>query len=223
MKRISILAAIAGMFAFCSCGVLETLGTATEDTTTSTASTTNTTTTNSSNNGGTLGNILGSILGSMTKSTTENTIIGTWTYQEPSVQFSSDNLLAQAGGTVASSTVVSKIQPYYEKVGIKPGNLSITLNEDKTCSYTFKKKTYTGTYTFDQSNGTIAIKGTALSFPTAYVTVSGSQMSLTFDSSKILSLIQSMGSLTSGNSTLSSISTIAQQFDGMKTGFLMTK
>ena len=167
--------------------------------------------------------IIGSILGSFGNTTNESTILGTWTYQEPAVQFSSDNLLAKAGGSIASAKVVEKLSPYYEKLGIKAGEMTVTINEDKTCSYTIGSKTYSGTYTFDESANTMTIKMSLLSLPTAYVSVSGSQLALTFDSTKILSLIQTAGAITGNNSNLSQISEIAQAYDGMKTGFLFTK
>ena len=59
--------------------------------------------------------------------------------------------------------------------------------------------------------------------PAAYVSVAGSQLSLTFDSTKLLTFAGVLGGLTGSGSTLSSIAQIAQNYDGMKTGFLFTK
>ena len=59
-------------------------------------------------------NIIGSILGSFGNTTDQASILGTWTYQEPAVQFTSDNLLAKAGGSIASAKVVEHLEPYYE-------------------------------------------------------------------------------------------------------------
>jgi len=169
-----------------------------------------------------LGSLIGGIIGSFTNQTTANSIVGTWVYSKPAVQFESDNLLAKAGGSVASNTVVNKLEPYYQKVGITSGKFSVTLNSDQTCSYTLGGKTYSGTYTFNSSKNTLSIKGSLLTFPTAYVSISGSQMALTFDSSKILSIAQSVGSASS-NSTVSQISQLSTLYDGMKTGFLFKK
>jgi hypothetical protein len=165
--------------------------------------------------------ILGSILGAIGVST--GSIIGTWVYQEPSVQFTSDNLLAKAGGTVASAKVVQQLDPYYQKVGIKPGKMTITLNADNTCSWTIGAKKYSGTYSFDRSAGTLEIQSTVFAFPTAYVTTNASNLSLTFDSTKILQIVQGAKALSTSGSTLSTISSIASAYDGMKTGFLFRK
>lgn len=169
-----------------------------------------------------LGSLIGGVLSTFTKNTTASTITGTWVYSKPAVQFESDNLLAKAGGSVASNAVVNKLEPYYQKVGITAGKFSLTLNSDKTCTYTLGGKTQSGTYTYDSSKNTLTIKGTLFSLPTAYVSVSGSQMALTFDSSKILSIAQTVGSA-SGNSSVSQISELSKLYDGMKTGFLFTK
>lgn len=186
----------------------------------SSSSTSSSSSSTSSSSG--LGSLIGGIIGSFTNQTSANSIVGTWVYSKPAVQFESDNLLAKAGGSVASNTVVNKLEPYYQKVGITSGKFSVTLNSDQTCSYTLGGKTYSGTYTFNSSKNTLSIKGSLISLPTAYVSVSGSQMALTFDSSKILSIAQSVGSASS-NSTISQISQLSTLYDGMKTGFLFNK
>ncbi len=176
-----------------------------------------------SNGAEAIGNILGSIIGTFGQNTNQNTIVGTWTYSKPAVQFESESLLAKAGGTVASAKIVQELEPYYKKLGITSGKMSITLNEDKTCTYVIKGKTYSGTYTFDESTNKLQISGSLLSMPAAYVSVAGSQLSLTFDSTKLLTFAGVLGGLTGSGSTLSSIAQIAQNYDGMKTGFLFTK
>ena len=99
----------------------------------------------------------------------------------------------------------------------------LTLNEDKTCTLAVGKKTYSGTYEFNEEAGTMEIKTSAFNLPTAYVSVSGSQFALTFDSTKLLGMVQSAGKVTGSDSALSQIASIAQAYDGMKTGFLFTK
>lgn len=170
-----------------------------------------------------LENILGSILGTFGQSTSKTTIIGTWTYSKPAVQFESESLLAKAGGTVASAKIVQELEPYYKKIGISAGKMSITLNQDLTCSYTIKGKTYNGTYTFDEATNKLQISGSLLSMPAAYVSVAGSQLSLTFDTTKLLAFAGAIGSVTGSGYTLASIAQIAQNYDGMKAGFLFTK
>lgn len=170
-----------------------------------------------------VGGLLGSILGTFINTTNANTIVGSWTYKEPTIQFESSNLLAKAGGTAVSQSIVNKITPYYEKLGIKPGVARLVLNNNGTCQIALSNKTISGTYTYDNSNGTITVKGTTgTRLFTAYVSVSLSQLALTLDTTNLLSLLQGVGSST-GSSTLSSISGLASSFNGMKTGFLFVK
>lgn len=169
------------------------------------------------------GSILGSILGTFINTTNANTIIGSWTYKEPTIQFESSNLLAKAGGVAASQSIVNKISPYYEKLGIKPGVARLTLNQNGTCQISLSSKTISGTYTYDKNAGTITVKGsTGMKLFTAYVSVSLSQLALTLDTTNLLSMIQGLGT-NSGNTTLSGISGLSSSFSGMKTGFLFTK
>lgn len=195
-----------------SCG-LGTMGTATNSTTSST------TDASSALISGLLGNVIGQLTGQSSAS-----IVGTWAYSAPAVQFESSNFLAQAGGQVAAQTVVNKVQPYFEKVGLTKGKMKVTFNEDKTCSYVFNNTQYSGTYTYDSSTGALTISGstTGFAFPSCYATATNGALNMTFKDSKIMSVIQKVGSNTS-NSTLSNISSIASMFDGMQIGMQFTK
>ncbi len=168
--------------------------------------------------------VLSGVIGVLTGSSKSASIVGTWTYLEPSVEFESENLLAQAGGVVAANQVVSKVKPYYEKLGITAGTVQITFKEDKTCVVNMSGRSQTANYEYDSKAHTLKITGQnlGLSIGTAYCTVSSSQMSLTFDSTKLLALTQTLGAAT-GNSTLGSISQVATAFNGMKTGFKFKK
>lgn len=159
------------------------------------------------------------LLSNLGANTSESTIVGTWVYQEPAVQFESNNLLAQVSSGLANSTVEKKLKTYYEKLGIKSGSFALTFNADKTCSYTIKNTPYSGTYEFDSNTNKIKITTNGiLSFPSAYAKVSGNQLELTFETTSLLNLGTSLAS-SSGNSTLGAISDLASTYTGMKTGF----
>ncbi len=164
--------------------------------------------------------IIGQIIGSVTGG---NTIVGTWTYTEPTVQFESENFLAQAGGAMATQSIVNKIKPYYEKVGIKAGTFTYTFKEDKTCTYTLGGREFSGTYEYDNKNNTLVITSAlGIKVMSAYVTVSSKNLAVTFDSSKLLTLAQTIGAK-SNNQTISGLTTLSQSFNGMKTGFLFVR
>ena len=227
-----------GIFAFTSCG------TATGVRTSQTANDANVNT--SSNNEGTsiLGALIGGIsnnsentesslnseslisgiIGQLTNGKTdEKSIVGTWVYAEPTIQFESENFLSQAGGAVAAKAIIQKIQPYYERMGITAGVFSITFNNDKTCSYEIGGGNYTGTYEFDIQNNTLTINSSmGFKLITTYVTVANKNLAITFDATKFLELAQSFGA-NSTNPTISGLTSLSKSINGMKTGFLFNK
>lgn len=163
-----------------------------------------------------IGNIISIFAPGIT--TSKSTIVGTWKYTKPCVQFDSENLLAKAGGSVAATKVESKLESIYQIAGIKPGACTFTFNNDNTMQYVIGGKTLKGTYSFNSSNKTITIKTQAGAQITAYVSVSGSKMGLTFDSSKLLTIAGGAASLMN-----SSISAIIGSYNGMKLGFEFNK
>jgi hypothetical protein len=157
------------------------------------------------------------------KTTTASSIIGTWKYSQPECAFESDNLLTQAGGEAAATKVEKKLATVYKT--LKLTSITYTFNEDNTYSYSISGKSFSGTYTFDSTNKTVTMTSTTLGTSlTAYVTTTGSTMTLTFDADKLLTVMQSISSLAaSANSTASLINTLASSYDGMRLGFELTK
>ncbi len=168
------------------------------------------------------GTLISGIIGQLTDNTSAASIVGTWDYKEPSVQFESNDFLAQAGGTVASSALVKKMDTQYRKLGITPGKFSITFSENGTCTYEMGDKTYTGSYTYNSSTHKITIHGELLQLGSAYATISSGNLALTFDSTKLLNVAQSLAK-SSQNTTLTTLSSLSSSFSGMKTGFLFTR
>ena len=167
--------------------------------------------------------IIGSVLGQFYDTTTKKSLVGDWTYAEPAIQFETQSFLDKAGGVVASQTVADNIAPYFNILGFKQGNLSISLREDNTCTYTLGGRTYQGTYDYDDENKKITLKTPLFPLPAAYISVAEDQMALTFDSSKILTLIQALGLVSKDQTPVSAVSTLASSYDGMKTGFTFVK
>ncbi|NDV82889.1 DUF4923 family protein [Bacteroides sp. 51] len=149
-------------------------------------------------------------------------ITGTWSYSGSAVQFESDNLLNKAGGAVAASTVESKLDTQLSKVGIKAGATSFTFNEDGSFSSVIGKRTIKGTYTYDSSASTLNLKFSGLVGMNAAVTGSSNNMSLLFDADKLLQLVTFLGNKVN-NTTIKSITALAESYDGMKLGMEMKK
>ena len=92
------------------------------------AVTSTTSNTKGSNVGNVLGNIISSVTGSAT--TTQANLVGTWSYNEPAVQFESKNLLTKAGGAAAATKVENKLASFYNMMGIRTGRVSFTFDKD---------------------------------------------------------------------------------------------
>ena len=223
---------------------------ATSNTTAATATTTAATTSNAatsssttSNAGSAVAGILGAVLGGNSNSSSSagssiingilNNVIGsgtfskqdlcahTWKYSKPGCAFTSENLLAKAGGEIAANKVEEKLGEYYSKFGFSGSNTYFTFKTDGTFAAKIDGKSWQGNYTFDEKTHAIQMKGLLLSM-SGYATKTANGISLLFDQKKLLNLIKTIGSL-KGNSTLSALGTIANNYDGMRVGFEMTK
>ena len=165
-----------------------------------------------------LGGLLDLVVGSVKLSQAD--IIGTWSYVEPACAFTSENLLAKAGGSVAAKTVNEKLLPVYKSLHISSGNTQLTFHENGQFTGKIGGFPMSGTYTFDATNGLVKMK--SLTTFTAHLTRSTHGMNFTFESKKILTLLQTVSAL-SGNTTLSTIGDISKQFNGVRLGFAMKK
>ncbi|MDE6499256.1 MAG: DUF4923 family protein [Rikenella sp.] len=156
------------------------------------------------------------------KATTAQTILGTWSYVGPDCTFESDKLLAQAGGEAAAVQVEKKLATVYEKLGMTDSRY--IFNADSTYSFVHGGRTTEGTYTFDVEAKTITMK-TKLGISTkAYVTVIGTSMSLLFNADKLMTALKALTSLAGKvNSTASTVSSLAENYDGLLLGFELKK
>ena len=175
---------------------------------------------NSSSNAGSIINgILNNVIGSGTFKQAD--LCHTWKYSKPGCAFTSENLLAKAGGEIAASKVENKLEGYYKKFGVSSSNTYFTFNTDGTFSAKIDGKAWNGTYTFDEKTHAIQLKGLLLS-ASGYATKTTNGISLLFDQKKLLNLIKALSAF-KGSSTLSAVGSIANNYDGMQVGFEMTK
>lgn len=177
---------------------------------------------NSSSSAGSsiINGILNNVIGSGTFSK-QDLCAHTWKYSKPGCAFTSENLLAKAGGEIAANKVEEKLGEYYSKFGFSGSNTYFTFKTDGTFAAKIDGKSWQGNYTFDEKTHAIHMKGLILSM-SGYATKTTNGISLLFDQKKLLNLIKTIGSL-KGNSTLSALGTIANNYDGLRVGFEMTK
>ena len=171
--------------------------------------------------GSTVGNILQSVLG-LDKITQKN-LIGTWSYNQPGCAFTSEALLAKAGGEIAATQAREKLQPIFDKAGLNASNTQVTFKEDGTFSAKIAGKSWNGKYTYDEATNKITMSGLLLNV-NCYAKRNTSGISLLFEASKLLTLLQTMTALSGGSSaTLTTINEIAKNYDGLRVGFDMKK
>lgn len=185
-----------------------------------TGATTSATAATTTSIGSIIGGLLNNVIGSGTFSK-EDLCAHTWKYSKPGCAFTSENLLAKAGGEIAASKVEEKLSTYYNKFGFNSSNTQFTFTTGGNFSAQIDGKPWQGSYTFDEKTHAIQLKGLLLS-ASGYATKTTNGISLLFDQKKLLNLIKMLSTF-KGSSTLSAVGTIANSYDGMRVGFEMTK
>ncbi len=170
-------------------------------------------------NANTIGDVISSVIG--TNKLTKEQLYGTWKYSGPGCAFTSSSALAKAGGEVVASQIKSKLKDDYSKVGFTSKNTEITFNKDNTFSATVDGRSFSGSYTYNESTNALKLSGMLLSL-NGYATRNSQGVAILFESKKLLTLIQTLSAM-SGNATLSSIGEISKNYDGVRLGFDMAK
>ena len=176
--------------------------------------------------GGALGGLISGLLGN--GQLTEADLAGVYAYKEPAITFESDNLLQQAGGAAIAAPIVNKLAPYYEKAGMK--KLVVTLTPEKNFEFTLGKVKLSGTFERDStqsSSNTFIFNFKALGKIkfgklNADVQKTPGGLIITFDATKLLSLINTVSKLT-GQQTLQAAASFLNSYEGLNCGFSLTK
>lgn len=181
------------------------------------------TTTGSSSTGSSIINgILNNVIGSATFSQAD-LCAHTWKYSKPGCAFTSENLLAKAGGEIAASKIEEDLSKYYSKFGFSKSNTYFTFKTDGTFAAKIDGKSWNGTYTFDEKTHAIQLKGLLLS-ASGFATRTTNGISLLFEQKKLLTLVKTLSKLNlTGSTTMSAVSSIVDNYDGVRIGFEMTK
>ena len=180
------------------------------------------TTTGSSSTGSIINGILNNVIGSATFSQAD-LCAHTWKYSKPGCAFTSENLLAKAGGEIAASKIEEDLSKYYSKFGFSNSNTYFTFKTDGTFAAKIDGKSWNGTYTFDEKTHAIQLKGLLLS-ASGFATRTANGISLLFEQKKLLTLVKTLSKLNlTGSTTMSAVSSIVDNYDGVRIGFEMTK
>ena len=169
-----------------------------------------------------LGSVLTNLLGG-SSAVTASDLQGTWTYRKADCVFETQNLLLKAGGEMAATKIESQLESQLGRVGITPGACSFTFNSDGTYVATIGQYNLTGNYTLNTKSNTLTMTYLAgIGRISPKVVKTGASISLLFEGDKLLSMVQKVGKLSS-NSTVSSLSTLINSYDGMLVGMQLSK
>ena len=169
-----------------------------------------------------LGSVLTNLLGG-SSAVTASDLQGTWTYRKADCVFETQNLLLKAGGEMAATKIESQLESQLGKVGITPGACSFTFNSDGTYVATIGQYNLTGNYTLNTKSNTLTMTYLAgIGRISPKVVKTGASISLLFEGDKLLSMVQKVGKLSS-NSTVNSLSSLINSYDGMLVGMQLSK
>ena len=155
------------------------------------------------------------VVNAITGTTESIDMTGTWSYKGSAVEF-------EAGGAAAATMAENKLNEQLSKIGIKDGQMSFTFNADSTFTSTVGKKTLKGTYSYNASTKQVDLKYLKLLNLHAKVNCSSSSLELLFNSDKLLKLMAFIGSKSS-STALKTVSSLAENYDGMMLGFQLSK
>ena len=174
---------------------------------------------NTIGSGGTLANAFTSVIG--LDKVTKQGLVGTWKYNGPGCAFTSENLLAKAGGEVAATKIEQELKPYFDKTGLSASNTYVTFNEDGTFKATVAGKSFSGNWTLDEQTAQVTLKGLLLSV-NCYAKREYGGIALLFESKKLLNVLQVLAAM-SGNDTVQKVGELSKNYDGVRLGFDMKK
>ena len=169
---------------------------------------------------GTVENIVNGVIGTSDISIAD--IEGSWSYKAPAVAFESEDLLKKAGGSAMATTIENKLSPYYQKFGMN--NIVMTFNSDSTFVMQFKKGKLTGKLTKEGDDFYLNYDSLTKikSFKSKVHIKKGTTLEITYDVSKLLTLMSSVAKI-SGNSTATSAANLLNSYKGMYAGFELQK
>lgn len=176
--------------------------------------------TGSSSTGNAVSKVLGTLLG--TTAVKQESLVGTWSYTQPCVNFESESVISNIGGSVASSKIQEKMSKALTKAGIKPGKVVLTFNSDNSFSITVGKRTTTGTYAVSGADLTLTFSsGKSVK---ANVKLALGTLQISFKADKLLEVVNTIATKASAySSQIASISSLLSQYKGMYLGLEFSK
>ena len=155
------------------------------------------------------------------KQANSNNIIGTWSYSEPAIVFTSNNVLTKVAAKVAAGKVEKKLQSYLDQYGLKQGAVTLTFKEDGTLTGTRNGKSLKGKWAIQNSKLQLIVGGvkTPLQLTTQ---VDGKNLQFVTDATKLLNLFKTLGAK-STNKNIQTVTSLMKSVNGMQAGVTLRK
>lgn len=149
-------------------------------------------------------------------------LLGVWTYQEPSIEYKGEDLLA----SLAISALKDQLATSYIKGGITPGEGTISFRPKGKLHASIAKQEIDGFYTYDPAKGIAAITltkdGVQGTFR-AYLFTSGGLLTLQFDANDAIQAVRHASPQYANNEKLQKVSTVLQGYPGVMLGGRLKK
>ena len=170
--------------------------------------------------GGVVSGLLGSILNSFT-TVDENTIVGTWYFKGSAFVFESENALASLGSDVVATQLEAKVDQYLAKYNIKEGMSSLTFNGDGTFTFIMGDRYVEGNYDLNTNTKELTMTFGMLK-TVAYLVYDSGMINLVYQSDSLLRMLKAIGAK-GNNTTLALLTTLLNQYDGLRIGMAFAK
>ena len=182
------------------------------------------TTSSTSSSGDVLTSVLGAVLSNVLFGGSlfdQSSMLGSWNYSAPSAAFTTQQALTKAGGNATVANMTTSLASNYSNIGINRSNTSFSFLEGNKFSAKVNGIPFSGTYTYNQQNGEIALK-TATETIKGNVTKTAKGMGLMFDSTQMANILQKEGKV-SNTTAVQAVSKLAKSANGARVGFELTK
>ena len=152
---------------------------------------------------------------------------GSWSYTGAAVSLSGETAVSNIAGTAVTSGIENKIDGYLQKIGVKPGAVHFTFNEDKTFTSTIFSINLSGTWQINDEAKRVTLQyGKVMKYlsMTGTLTRTSEGCEILFDADRFLTFIKSALSFAGKGSTAASgLSSLTSSYKGMKLGYKLAK
>ncbi len=152
-----------------------------------------------------------------------STLVGTWIYNEPIVDYTGSDVLAK----MAVSALRGQAADLATKAGLQAGRDKVRLTNKGRVSLEIGDKRFDATYKYAPASGTMELTlragdRTATFRGTAELTA-GDELRLTFDAMDCMRVIRTVAPEAMGNSYFKTMNAIVEQYPGLRGGCSLTR